>query len=189
MFSRLVKGWKKKWVPLANPNKSNSNNNSHSHLLRYKWTPITPLSHGAEAATPPTSNQDVTSVVVTPPSAAEESDDERKSEDASTSLQPAQGNDSDRNPEGSDALMEEAQVSKKEQTQSEDAKETNLDLRLGLRACDDDHVNDPKAAGKSVGLPEKFSSVDVTTIKSSANSESESRKRNSSSATNLEMRL
>ncbi|XP_020589177.1 uncharacterized protein LOC110030678, partial [Phalaenopsis equestris] len=132
VFSGPVRRWKKKWVPLSNPNNSNSNNNNHSHLLLYKWTPITPLSNGTAAATPPTSSKDATSAAVTPPSAAEEapqrkfryipvsireqkhetnvkSDDERKPDDAGTSLQPAQGNDSDRNPEGSDALMEEAQ--------------------------------------------------------------------------------
>lgn len=38
------------------------------------------------------------------------SDDERKPDDVGTSLQPAQGNGSDGNTEGSDVLMEEAQV-------------------------------------------------------------------------------
>ncbi|KAL0916083.1 hypothetical protein M5K25_013565 [Dendrobium thyrsiflorum] len=80
-------------------------------------------------------------------------------------------------------------ASEKEQSQSENAKETNLDLSLGLKAHDDDHENDPRAAVGSFGQPEKLSSVDGTGIKPSANSESESRKRKSSSATNLEMRM
>ncbi|PKU74179.1 hypothetical protein MA16_Dca027528 [Dendrobium catenatum] len=81
------------------------------------------------------------------------------------------------------------QASEKEQSQSENAKETNLDLSLGLKAHDDDHENDPRVAVGSFGQPEKLSSVDGSGIKPSANSESESRKRKSSCATNLEMRM
>ncbi|KAH0458869.1 hypothetical protein IEQ34_011683 [Dendrobium chrysotoxum] len=211
VFSGPVRRWKKKWVPLSNPNNSNSNNNNHSHLLLFKWTPINTLSNGTAAATPPASSKDATSADATPPSASEEaprrkfryipvsileqkqevnvkSDDESKPDDVGTSLQPAQGNGSDGNTEGSDVLMEEAQASEKEQSQSENAKETNLDLSLGLKAHDDDHENDPRAAVGNFDQPEKLSSVDGTRIKPSANSESESRKRKSS-ATNLEMSM
>ncbi|KAL0916080.1 hypothetical protein M5K25_013562 [Dendrobium thyrsiflorum] len=72
VFSGPVRRWKKKWVPLSNPNNSNSNNNNHSHLLLFKWTPINTLSNGTAAATPPASSKDATSADATPPSASEE---------------------------------------------------------------------------------------------------------------------
>ncbi|PKU60357.1 hypothetical protein MA16_Dca026107 [Dendrobium catenatum] len=59
VFSGPVRRWKKKWVPLSNPNNSNSNNNNHSHLLLFKWTPIA-------------SSKDAASADATPPSASEE---------------------------------------------------------------------------------------------------------------------
>lgn len=60
VFTGPVRKWKKKWVPVPNPNNNNSNNNTHStagvnnnnssHLLLYKWTPLTPTSNSAAAA-------------------------------------------------------------------------------------------------------------------------------------------
>lgn len=202
VFSGPVRRWKKKWVPLSNPNNSNSNNN-HSHLLLYKWAPITPFSDGSAAATPPSSGKDaIVSAMATPPSAAEEpvrrkfryipvrvsvleqkmeinvkSDDDSKPDNVDTSLQPVQVNGSDRKADESDALMDEAQNSEKGRVQTEEARETNLDLSLGLKAHDEDQEDDPKFS--------MASSSDGTGMKPS---ESETRKRKSSTA-NLEMRV
>ena len=69
VFSGSVRKWKKRWVPLSNPNSNNnhsssssnnhrSNNNGNninnaSHLLIYKWTPISKDSSAALAEEPP----------------------------------------------------------------------------------------------------------------------------------------
>ncbi|XP_020691289.2 uncharacterized protein LOC110105936 [Dendrobium catenatum] len=121
VFSGPVRRWKKKWVPLSNPNNSNSNNNNHSHLLLFKWTPIASSKDAASAdATPPSASEEAprrkfryipVSILEQKQEVNVKSDDESKPDDVGTSLQPAQGNGSDGNTEGSDVLMEEAQVS------------------------------------------------------------------------------
>ncbi|KAK8946180.1 hypothetical protein KSP40_PGU008404 [Platanthera guangdongensis] len=68
--------------------------------------------------------------------------------------------------------------SEKGRAQTEEARETNLDLSLGLKAHDEDHEDDPKFSMAST-------SGDGTGMKPS---ESETRKRKSSTA-NLEMRV
>ena len=46
VFTGPVRKWKKKWVPVANPNgggpqgNGNGGGNNASHLVLYKWTPI-----------------------------------------------------------------------------------------------------------------------------------------------------
>ncbi|KAK8946181.1 hypothetical protein KSP40_PGU008405 [Platanthera guangdongensis] len=119
VFSGPVRRWKKKWVPLSNPNNSNPNNN-HSHLLLYKWAPITPFSDGPAAATPPSSAAEEpvrrkfryipVSVLEQKMEINVKSDDDSKPDDIHTSLQPDQVNGSDRKAAESDTLMDEAQV-------------------------------------------------------------------------------
>ena len=70
VFSGPVRKWKKKWVPLSNPNSNASSNaalngggatnNNHSHRLLYKWTPISSQANGSAVAAPTTQPRQVT---------------------------------------------------------------------------------------------------------------------------------
>ncbi|PKA47287.1 hypothetical protein AXF42_Ash017232 [Apostasia shenzhenica] len=199
VFSGPVRKWKKKWVPLSNPNNSNSNsnNNNRSHLLLYKWTPVTSQSNGSTAGTPPASGKDANTAAATP-SAAEEptrrkyryvpvsfieeqkqeasvkSDDESKPSGADAS-QHSQVDVSDGKADGNDVSMEEPQASEKENTSADEVKETNLDLSLGLKSHDGIHEN--KAEVGRGGQPERTSSGAGTEKKPSAHPESDTRKR------------
>ncbi|KAJ0965345.1 hypothetical protein J5N97_026483 [Dioscorea zingiberensis] len=172
VFSGPVRKWKKKWVPLASPastntgnnssnGNGNNNNNNHAHLLVYKWAPISSQSNGSAsaAATPGADDPPKRKVRYVPVSVVEDqkqeptlkSDDENKTNDSNPSLRPSQPDGSDSKPDMNDVAMEDIQASEKDQVPTEEAKETNLDLSLGLKAHDDDRGNGTKISEQTEG--------------------------------------
>ncbi|KAG0473876.1 hypothetical protein HPP92_015733 [Vanilla planifolia] len=166
VFSGPVRRWKKKWVPLSNPNNANSNNNgNHPHLLLYKWTPISSQSNGSAAGTPDI-GKDASAGAATPPSAGGEplrrrfryipvfaleeqkqegkADDESKQDDIEPPVQQSYGDGFDGNDDVQDIVMVEAQAPETVQARVAEANETNLDLSLGLKSHDGDHGTDSK---------------------------------------------
>ncbi|KAM0943098.1 hypothetical protein DsansV1_C13g0118671 [Dioscorea sansibarensis] len=211
VFSGPVRKWKKKWVPLASPASANTannssngngnNNNNHSHLLVYKWAPISSQSNGSAsaAATPATDDPLKRKVRYVPVSVAEEqkqeptskTDDENKTNDGNPSLRSSQPDGSDSKPDMNDVAMEDVQASEKDQSSTEETKETNLDLSLGLKAHDDDRGSGTKIAEQSEGSGrvERMSSAEDVQMRAATNSESDNRLKRKATVPDLEMRV
>ncbi|KAH7674384.1 hypothetical protein IHE45_08G069200 [Dioscorea alata] len=211
VFSGPVRKWKKKWIPLASPASANTannssngngnNNNNHSHLLVYKWAPISSQSNGSASAatTPAADDTPKRKVRYVPVSITEEQkqeptlkmDDESKTNDGNPSLHSSQPDGSDSKPDMNDVAMEDVQASEKDQSSTEEMKETNLDLSLGLKAHDDDRGSGTKIAEPSdgSGRAERMSSGEDGQMRPATNSESDNRLKRKAAVPDLEMRV
>ncbi|XP_008782933.2 uncharacterized protein LOC103702329 isoform X2 [Phoenix dactylifera] len=218
VFSGPVRKWKKKWVPLSNPNSNASsnaavnggtatNNNNHSHLLLYKWTPISSQANGGAAAAVTGKDASAAAQPEEPPrkkfryvpisvieeqkqEAAVKSEEENKARDADSSAQTVQANQSEGKPDMNDASMEETQATGRDQAPAED-KGTDLNLSLGLNAPDGAGKSDPKLAeqGDSTVKLERVSSAEDVEMKSATDSQTDNKLKRKAVTPDLEMRV